>query len=279
MFCSYVHGAAPFQSCRGNSGCDPPEDVAIRLAQALVVLMSLWHGRQSYLDASLVVMCGSKWMDVVKFQDACEPSSASPCASGLAFPFENEMGRHPCVLLQSAQAVVKVGFIGHVAALQNELKARVSKALELERAQEESERQSCMEQLTSARQLRPGEHQTILARHAFGFPVLALVHSAEPPRRTLGVTSDCHCLRPWSERSKWERSCAGMVRYQLPVEPASGSPFWWRVLRNMSGPSQDHGASHRRLSILTWAERISPIFAHRSLKNVYIGRARQVRWV
>ena len=62
VFCIYVHGAAPFQSCCGNSGGDPPEYVAIRLAQALVVLMSLWHGRQCYLDASLVVMCGSGWM-------------------------------------------------------------------------------------------------------------------------------------------------------------------------------------------------------------------------
>ena len=235
----------------------PPEDVAVRVAQALVMLASLWHGRQYCLVAALVVRCASKWKEMEDFLvslPACSPGpqvnsdklqvpgSASTWgikvtpelhASDERFPFDDDLGKRDCVLPSWQQHAAKSCFISYVAAVRQDLLARFHKAFQPQQRQEASDFASRIERTSSARLLTHDERQQVLRKYEFASPIFALVSDLQPPRLTIGATSDCKCLVPWNQRSLWERSCAGQARYELPPR----SSLWQS---NWAGVSEKH---------------------------------------
>jgi len=239
VFCSYVHGSPPFGGRAGHDGHMPPQDVAIRVAQALVVLASLWHGRQHDLDAGLILRCAAQWKRVVKFLDSasCSPHqpAGQPAAemtaqqgptSDVQFPFDKELGALACVIPLWAQDVAKSCFISYVAAVRQDLHARVSRALHLQGQQEAIDNKSRIERTTGTHCMTQVERRKLLSKYGFASPIFAAVDAQRPPRLTLAATSDCKCLVPWADRSMWERLCSGLVRYELPLRASLWQPIW-----------------------------------------------------
>lgn len=254
-FCTYIHSSVPCSGCAGGSGQKPPEDVAARVARALVVLASLWHGRQYCLVAALVWRCASKWRELEDFLESlpawrlgpCSPgsqnigeevqvpgSASTRCvnmasqlhASDVRFPFDEDLYQHGCVLPAWMQELANLVFISYVAGVRQDLLARVQRALEPQQRQQAIDSASRIERTSSARLRTHAERQEVLRKYDFASPIFALVSDMQPPRLTIGATSDCTYLVPWSQRSLWERSCAGQACYELPPRSSLWQSDW-----------------------------------------------------
>ncbi len=230
-FCTYIHGCPLQQATIGSLPCcawyrkgaahscgkadhRPPEDIAIRVAQAVAVLHTLWHGKRYPLHADLALTCAAKWTEVVQRLLPSTIGQASPgfasegpeaqWHSDLQFPFASFQS---CVLPASVQSAVRLAFISHLVAIKADMDDKECKALEPQRCQEARDRQLRIERLSAFGDPPPLTHeiQQVLNKYEHASPIFALESSCRQPRLTLGVTSDCKCCVPWNERSKWER--------------------------------------------------------------------------
>ena len=271
VYCTYIHGR-PLRFLRdtrgliqGRSRCQgccrhgathvcekgdhrPPEDIAIRLAQAVAVLCTQWHGKRFPLQAGFVLKCGRGWKHMLRYTDAMDgvsvlPGSASsardsacnhPGQIALGFPFERFLSSCSCVLPEQAQTAAQNAFIANVLMMKEDLAARVSRAFAPQRLQQESDFASHVERVSSlCGELAPirGQMKPLLERHQHSSPICAVVASVGPPRPTLSSTPDCNCQAPWHERSKWERwhpECDRdrQVKYQLPCATSPWQSMW-----------------------------------------------------
>ena len=257
-FCTLLHGRpVPDGICRACTGsvevhsCHmgrhrAPEDIALRIAQAVACLRSQWHGTDVFVSPSMVLACGDRWGQIVHLLASHRKGCGDQFVihtlfydPGPDFPFP--FVPDACILSPQARHAAESAFISCLKVISQDFDSRLARALEPLARQKEREDTLRITRVSSAGQLSWTFTQDSLKSAGFKSPMFAIVSPNEQPRVTTGVTEDCECQVPWNQRSAWER--LPHAQYELPAATspwqsrwnASEQSFCWTLSEHASG--------------------------------------------
>lgn len=206
-----------------QKGSRPPEDIAIRIAQAVACLHSQWYGKAPCVLPGAVVKYAQEWEFIAPWLDChgqgnvlegdLERLYMRLWDFDLLFPCS--FVRDDCVLPWRAQRAAEAAFVKQLVDLKHELEERMLQAWEPEGMQLEKEKGMNMARVRSPSHLTHDFTQQLLEKYGFTSPFFSMVSLGKLPRLTIGATEDCKCQVPWNKRSRWERF--PHVDYELPV--------------------------------------------------------------
>ena len=207
-----------------KSSCLPPEDIAIRAAQAVAIFQAELEGTTPIIHASDVFVIGSNWQVIVDSLRA--PDERIKSKQFGRFPPEIDLSfgrvRLDGIVRQRDESkqlteTAHKQLLSKLNALDAELEARVAAVVwEIPRVENDSVDVSVVDAERSINKrdfhCRPGDCSSLL-KFAVVLPTGKL------PKVKRGASSHCVCHVPWNQRSRWERS--GYVEYKLPCPSAA----------------------------------------------------------
>ena len=210
-FCTFLHGV-PLSS--GNVSKRAPEDIAIRIAQAVACLQAQWYGIAPCVRPGLVLECGARWSQTLAALGESALGESSSMYS-LRSLLPDGLPDECCILPTHARLAAECAFVNQLRRIGRDLDGRMAAALEPERLQRASDENAHIVRIDANTQLTLKFTRDLLAKHRYSSPIFCLADSgAKAPRLTVGATKDCKCQQPWNERPPWERY--PHVQYTLP---------------------------------------------------------------
>lgn len=221
--CGRSEKQSPWPHLCPQKGSRPPEDIAIRIAQAVACLYSQWYGKAPCVFPGAVVKYAQDWESIAPLLACHEQENVLDgdlerlymLLWDLDLQLPCSFVRDECVLPWRAQRAAEAAFIKQLVNLKHELEERMLQAWEPEGMQLEKEKDMNIVRVSSSSHLTHDFTQQLLERHGFASPFFSMVPSGKLPRLTIGATEDCKCQVPWNKRSRWERF--PHVEYELPA--------------------------------------------------------------
>jgi hypothetical protein len=200
-FCNYVLCKNAF----------PPEDIALRAAEAVAIFQATLEGTNPLLGPWDVLTMAEHWRDVLTQLSEALPSFAQALPDGDA----SERERRSIATVEAALGTV----VSTLSSLKAELDARVDDALtdKNRTGLEAKERR-----VFSVKSLSELNVRSLLLQYDEPGPIFAveanvdlLPRLADSKLRALG----CKCAVPWHERDLWERRAFSQYKLPLPTSP------------------------------------------------------------
>ena len=147
VFCTLLHGPPhghPHTCAR--DGRKPPEDIALRMAQAVACFYGQCYGKAVRIDADMVIACAHKWDQVKRVLDK-HGQQRTDNQTALLYALLAELDAESCrlnsyttcVLRPGAKRAAELAFLGQLREVERDLAKRIEAAMEPERRQEEAE--------------------------------------------------------------------------------------------------------------------------------------------
>ena len=228
-FCTFLHGSP--------GGCPsgvrrPPEDIAVRIAQAVVCLHSLWYGTLPRIYPCTVLRCADVWAKLdsllhAHLKDGSLHFNATQIYTALWTEGPEQCCNFipdRCVLPDRARAAAEAAFIEQLISIRADLLKRAEDAMRPEQSQRQAEQDLNIVRVDGHHQLTHHFTQDLITKHGFKCPLYAMLVPGKMPRLSLGATADCTCCVPWNKRPLWDRTLH--VQYVLPPATSPWQSEW-----------------------------------------------------